>query len=494
MDLVIALDSKNGLSLHRQLYEELRRSILSGRLLPGQRIPSTRAMARSLGISRTTVTQSYEELLSEGYLQTSHGSGTFICHQLPEELLRAAQSGSAPGIISSKAARSKKRTLQLSSYGSSLAAALPIDRSSKGILISFRNGVLDFDAVPLKQWSRLIARHCRTGRREMLDYTDDSMGYRPLREAIAQYLGRSRAVSCEADQVIIVSGSQQGLDLISRVMINRGDDVAMEDPGYLGARRSFQAHGARLCPVPVDESGLMVDHLSAKMKLLYVTPSHQFPTGAVLSLTRRLELLSWAQQTGAIIIEDDYDSEYRYDGRPIPALQGLDQNDSVVYIGTFSKVLFPALRIAYMVAPRSLTTVIARAKQLADRQSPSLEQYALTDFINSGYLERHIRRMRTLYGQRRQALARALVLHFGERINIIGEKAGMHFMARIETGMSEDEATERAARAGVELVSVRPFCLQAECDNRFVLGFSGLGLRKIQEGVKRLYKALVEKG
>jgi GntR family transcriptional regulator / MocR family aminotransferase len=491
MDLVITFDSKSVLPLHRQLYEELRRSILTGRLLPGQRVPSTRAMARSLGISRTTVTQSYEDLLSEGYLQASHGSGTFICEQLPEELLRSSTERNE-----TKEARLKRESLQLSAYGASIVGTLPAESTPKDTLISFKPGTLDYEAIPLKQWGSLMSRHFRSCNRAMLDYTNNPLGYVPLREAIAGYLARSRAVRCDPDQVIIVNGSQQALDLISRVLIDRGDTVAMEDPGYLGARHTFQAHGARLWPVAVDDSGIVIERLparsAAKLKVIYLTPSHQFPTGMVLSLPRRLELLQWAQKRNAFIIEDDYDSEYRYGGRPIPALQGLDKSDSVVYVGTFSKVLFPALRIAYMVAPKSLVAVLACAKRLADRQSPLLEQYVLTDFINDGHLERHIRRMRTLYGRRRQTLARSLAMHLGDRVTITGESAGMHLMAQIKSRRSDEEIIERAGRLGVELVSARQYYLRSECSGKFVLGFAGLTERKIQEGVRRLSKALEE--
>lgn len=253
MDLAITLDPQVALPLHRQLYEELRQAILTGRLMSGQRVPSTRTMAQSLGVSRATITLSYEQL---------------------------------------------------------------------------------------KLWRRLLSRHCRFSS-DIFGYAQDSRGYQPLREAIASYISRSRAVQCKPDQVIIVSGSQQALDLVTRLLIDRGDSIAMEDPGYLGARRTFLAQGACLHPVAVDESGFMVKSLATApgaIKLVYVTPSHQFPTGAILSLPRRLELLAWAQKTGATIIEDDYDSEYRYCDRPIPALQGLGSSDSVIYIGTFSKV------------------------------------------------------------------------------------------------------------------------------------------------------------
>jgi GntR family transcriptional regulator/MocR family aminotransferase len=304
-------------------------------------------------------------------------------------------------------------------------------------------------------------------------------------------------VRCAADQVIIVNGSQQAIDLITKVLIDRGDPVAVENPGYLGARRAFLAQGAKIVPVPVDENGIMVERLESKpsrdahaVKLIYVTPSHQFPTGGVLPLARRLELIRWAENSGAVIIEDDYDSEFRYDGRPIPALQGLAESGNVVYVGTFSKVLFPALRIGYIVVPDALARVFARARWIADRQTPTLEQLALTDFISEGHLERHLRRMRTLYDQRRQALVRALNHFFGGRIQILGENAGMHLMVRLRTDLSDEEVVRRAAAVGAGVVSARLYYLGDAPADEFVLGYAGLSERKIQEGVRRLGKAL----
>jgi len=344
----------------------------------------------------------------------------------------------------------------------------------------------------LKLWRRLLSRHCRFSS-DIFGYAQDSRGYEPLREAIASYISRSRAVQCKPDQVIIVSGSQQALDLVTRLLINRGDWIAMEEPGYLGARRIFLAQGACLHPIAVDESGLMVKSLvtaPGAIKLVYVTPSHQFPTGAVLSLPRRLELLAWAQKTGATIIEDDYDSEYRYCDRPIPALQGLGSSDSVVYIGTFSKVLFPALRMGYLVVPPSLVQVCDRAKWLTDRQSPLLEQYVLTDFIKEGHLERHIRRMRNLYDQRRRTLVQCLLQHLGEQVTILGENAGLHLMIRLHTHLSEQDILNRAAQVGVGLVSASFYYLKSGSRNEFVLGYTELDEPQIQQGVRRLCQAL----
>lgn len=498
MDLAITLDQRSATPLHKQLYDELRAAILSGRLKPGERVPSTRAMAQSLGVSRTTITQSYEQLLSEGYLRATTGSGTFVGCQLPDELLKTRPvETSRP-----RTRQSASHQIELSRYGASITDIVPFEPPEPDMPINFKNGRPALEEFPLHLWRRLLLRHYRANDPSLLDYASGSQGYEPLREAIAGYLRRSRAVACEADQVVIVNGSQQALDLVAKLLIDRGDAVAVEDPGYLGARRAFLAQGAELLPAPVDESGIVVDGLNSKtflkakdrLKLIYVTPSHQFPTGATLTLPRRLDLLAWAEKMGVMIIEDDYDSEFRYGSRPIPALQSLAGAGSVIYAGTFSKALFPALRVGYLVAPAPLARVFARAKWLADRQTPMIEQRVLADFINEGHWERHLRRMRTLYDKRRQALVHALENHFGDSVTIMGENAGMHLMirlsGRLSAKLSDDEVERRARLAGVGLVSARLYYLGENRRDEFVLGYSGLSERKIREGVRRLARVI----
>lgn len=485
MDFAVTIDHQLQLPLHRQLYEEFRKSIMIGRLTAGDRIPSTRALAESLGVSRATVTQCYDQLISEGYLQTVIGSGTTVSSHLPDEFFQP------PAIKSFRPIAKASRTeIQLSKYGARLKeiAQEPCDSNR---LISFNYCRPAVDHFPIEQWRRLLLRQCRSQDAGWLDYADDGRGYAPLREAIATYLTRSRAAQCTPDQILIVNGSQQALQLIAQILIERGDPVAVEEPGYLGARHIFQMHGARFLPAPVDETGILVDRLPSRgAKLVYVSPSHQFPTGAILSLRRRMDLLTWAESSKALVIEDDYDSEFRYNGRPIPALQGLDRNESVLYIGTFSKVLFPALRIGYLVAPRPLIDVLERAKWLTDRHTAMLEQRTLTDFIREGHMERHLRRMRRLYDGRRQSLVRALQTHFSGRIRILGENSGMHLMIEIETRYSNAEVLLRAAEVGVGLNDAHQYYLGQGGDHQFVLGYAGLSERKIQEGVRRLAKVL----
>jgi GntR family transcriptional regulator/MocR family aminotransferase len=290
------------------------------------------------------------------------------------------------------------------------------------------------------------------------------------------------------EQVVIVNGSQQGLDLCVRLLLDRGDEVAFENPGYQGARQIFQAHGARLRPARIDPDGVVIGDLGRKTRLVYVTPSHQFPTGVSMSLARRLELIEWARghrgstSKGSAIIEDDYDSEYRYSGAPLPALQGLAHGVPVIYIGTFSKVMFPGLRIGYVVAPERLVPALKRAKWLADRHTSLLDQAALTDFIREGHLERHIRRMRRLYGRRRQVLVESLARHFGAGAQVRGDAAGMHLLVKFD----DDRIAERASANKVLLMSASAYYLTKAPRGEYIFGFSSIGERTIREGVKRL--------
>ncbi len=486
MDLVITLDRTSAMPLYQQLAEELRHAVLQKRLKPNQKLPPSRVLAKSLEISRATVTQSYEQLVSEGYFEARCGSGTFVCARLPDEYLQ-------PELIARSGSDSPELTT-LSRFGSDLLAVDRLEIPEPEAEISFGFGSPAAERFPIELWRRLLSRHCHNSP-ALLNYSPDPAGYLPLRAAIADYLGRSRAVQCSAAQVIIVNGSQQALDLIARLTIDPGDWVAVEDPGYLGARYCFQGQGAKLQAVNVDLEGLDVEALSQyrqPFKLLYVTPSHQFPTGVTLSLSRRLTLLQWAQQTGTLILEDDYDSEYRYGDRPIPALQGLDRHNTVIYVGTFSKILFPSLRIGYLVVPHAWIPVVSRAKWLCDRQSPTLEQYALADCITEGHFERHIRRMRHLYDRRRQILVNALKYHFGSRVTILGENAGIHLMVKIETTLPDEVAIEKAAIVGVGLISARGYYLTAPKTGEFIFGYAQLDEIHIEQGIQKLSQVLHE--
>ncbi|MEO0394517.1 MAG: PLP-dependent aminotransferase family protein [Cyanobacteria bacterium P01_A01_bin.137] len=481
MELALVIDAARSEPLHQQLYSQLRWSILSGRLQSGQRLPASRALAKSLGLSRTTVTQGYDQLISEGYLQTRPGAGTYVCDQLPESLL-TAEMVAQPHHFSVE--------IPLSAYGQRVnqSPSRPVRESHQ---ISFRYGQPALDLFPIELWRKLLSKHCRDNH-HWLAYATSSMGCWPLRVAVADYLQQSRAVRCKPQQVIITSGSQQALGLITQLLINPDDSVAMEEPGYGGARQIFKASGADLWPMPLDRDGLVVDELighSTTPRLVYVTPSHQFPTGALLSLPRRLALLQWAWKTGALIVEDDYDSEYRYGGRPIPSLQGLDTHASVLYVGTFSKVMFPSIRLGYLVLPESLVDVFGKAKWLADRQPPTLTQSVLAEFIAEGHLERHIRKMRLCYERRRNALVQALYEHFGQTVEILGDSAGLHVMAKLPLLLTDDEAEARAASVGVELCSARIQYEVPRNTGEFVFGYTAIDEAQIKEGIHRLAKA-----
>jgi GntR family transcriptional regulator/MocR family aminotransferase len=493
MEFPVTLDSQSAVPLHRQLYDEIRRSILSGRLARGQRVPSTRSLSDSLGISRATVTFSYETLLSEGYLEALTGSGTYVCRRLPEELLRA-KNPTGKEKPAAKTATKATNYKKLAKYGAHLRDKPWLDYGEEEPEIQFSFGRPAFDQFPVREWQQLYNQHLKKFQCTELDCPSKAAGYQPLREAIASYLSRARAVTCKPEQIIIVNGSQQAIDLVTRVIIDRGDAVGIEDPGYVGARMAFEVQGAQLIPLRVDKEGLVVSklHSMPNLKLVYVTPSHQFPTGVVLSLARRLELLNWAEKTGTFIIEDDYDSEYRYKGRPIPALAGLEHHETVLYIGTFSKVLFPSLRLGYLVVPTPLIDVFTRAKWLADRHSPLLEQQVLTDFINQGHLDRHIRRMRNYYEEKRKNFVQALQAAFGQKITILGDNAGINVLIRIQTDIPNAEVVARAKALGVGIVST--VYLNEGTPGEFLLNYGSLSEESLRLGIDRLKQTLAIDG
>ena len=484
MDLAIFLDRASDIPLYRQLAEELRLAVLEGRLKSGQKLPSSRNLAKLLDISRFTVIQSYEQLKSEGYFLSSSGSGTYVCSEIPEEWLESKQIETQITQVNNFA--------EFSQFGQKLIPLKQLEIPEPKNKISFRFGSPALDQFPIQQWRKFLYYHCENSP-ECLDYIHDAAGYFPLRVAIADYLKRSRAVRCNPEQVIIVNGSQQALNLITRLVLEPGDWVAMEDPGYLGARHCFTGQSANLEPIPINAEGLNVNYLTQcdrRLKLVYVTPSHQFPTGVTLSLQQRIALLQWAQTTETLIIEDDYDSEYRYESQPIPALQGMDRSESVIYIGTFSKTMFPSLRIGYLVVPNSWISLVRSAKWLCDRSTPLLEQYVLTDWITQGHFERHIRKMRQLYNLRRQALIAAFQKYFGDRVTILGANAGIHVMVKIETHIPDSIIIQKAAGIGVGLISAREYYLNPQFQGEFIFGYAQLEEAEIEQGILKLSQIL----
>ncbi len=434
----IALEPRSGIPLYRQIYDWFRGAIVDGRLRPGQRIPSTRALASELGVSRIPVLVAFEQLQAEGYLEPRVGSGTLVARSLPEVKRRGGP-------------RTRPRPQgprRLSRDGKRLAAVPPpVWLHTLG---AFRASLPSADHFPAAIWSRLLARHARRASMDLLAYTH-AMGYLPLREAIAEYLATVRSIRADPQQIMIVTGSQQGLYLSARVLIDPEDPVWMEEPGYHGAHQAFSAFGARLVPVPVDAEGLDVEEglrRSPSARAIYVTPSHQYPLGMTMSAARRLRLLDWASRQGAWILEDDYDSEYWFTARRPSSLHGLDADARVIYLGTFSKVLFPALRLGYVILPEDLVSAFTAAREEADICASTLTQAALTDFIREGHFARHLRRMRTLYAERRLALLAAIADRLGPDYDLLHAEAGMHLVLVLPDGLSDVVIARRAgARA-----------------------------------------------
>ena len=487
IDLLIRPDGQG--PLYAQVYRALRGQILSGQLSAGAKLPPTRVLAAELGTSRNVVVLAFEQLISEGYAESLVGSGTYVAAALPD--LALPVSGRGP----SGARRDESKTvLQVAPRLSSFAqTALRIVRTDgppranveRAPRFDFRYGRVAPDSRGLDLWQRVLAREAR---KLNWDY-GAAIGDRGLREAVSQYLQRSRAVVCSVDQVMIVTGSQQGLDLTARVMLRPGDATLIEEPQYRGARQVFLAAGSRLIPAPVDAEGLNLQPIrDTHARLVYVTPSHQFPTGAVMSLSRRLALLEWAKAHDAYVVEDDYDSEFRYQGRPIEAVQGLDTNHRTIYVGTFSKVLSPALRVGYMVLPPQLVEAFRAAKWLSDRHTPLLEQVALARFIEEGYFEQHLRRMRQVNARRRSALLDAVGAYLGPQVEVTGTNAGLHLLLWIrDFHRAEMETLQAQARSqDVGVYSVSGLYLSPPQRAGLLMGYACLSEPEIEEGIRRL--------
>lgn len=489
----IALYADKKYPLHRQLYDWFQRAIANGQLRPGQRVPSTRALASELNVSRVPVLNAFEQLQAEGYLQTFTGAGTCVADSIPQETIAAAgKTAEKRGnkVARSPQARGSRRISQNSARAKMSAPGQPW----LTIPGAFRMHLPALDRFPIAIWSRLVARHARRPAKELLAY-GDTMGYPPFRAAITAYLGTVRAVRSEPSQVMAIAGSQQGLELSARVLLDPGDAVWMEEPGYPGAHQAFAAAGARLIPVPVDSEGLDIEEglrRCPQARAVYVTPSHQYPLGRTLSASRRLQLLNWASRSGAWIIEDDYDSEYRFGIRPIASLQGLDSDARVIYIGTFSKVLFPSLRLGYVVVPPDLIGAFTAVREATDIFSSTLYQAVLTDFIEEGHFGRHARRMRMLYMDRSRALVAAIQEELGEALEIVSAQAGMHLAGLLRPGVVDTAVSRRAAAKGISAMPLSVCCLKRPSRGGLVLGYGGADLEQLREGVRQLKIILEE--
>jgi GntR family transcriptional regulator / MocR family aminotransferase len=472
--------------LYSQIYRAIRSCILSGRLAPGARLPPTRLLARELGASRNVVVIAYEQLVSEGYAESRVGSGTYVAAALPDLAPDAGGPVPAPRPVAGSAPR-------LSPFGRAALAVMSLDTIAGAAPVrprlDFRYGRIAPDARGLALWHRMLARESRS---LGSDY-GDAAGDPGLRAAVSGYLQRSRGVHCTTEQVMIVTGSQQALDLTARVMLSSGDAVLIEEPQYRGARQAFLAAGARLVPAEVDAEGMDFTAVATSgARLAYVTPSHQFPTGAVMSLSRRLALLEWAREHDAYVVEDDYDSEFRYQGRPIEAVQGLDPYQRTIYVGTFSKVLSPALRIGYLVLPHPLVAPFRAAKWLSDRHSPLAEQGALARFIEEGHFEQHLRRMRQINARRRAAVLDAIGAHLSARVEVAGTNAGLHLLLWLPSLGREDTARVRALALAkdVGVYPVTDLYLRPPERAGLLIGYASLTEVEIREGIERLAEVI----
>ena len=466
-----------GESLYRWLYDQLRSAILDGRLRPGARLPATRDLASAYSLSRATIVTAFDQLKSEGYVEGRSGSGTYVSQVLPEHLLAVR------GPHHER--RLPHRRIALSSYARRLQ---PFRGMTARPIRAFRANQPALDLFPTTLWAQVAARRLRRVSTGLLA-GGEALGYRPLREAVAAYLNASRGVKCTADQVLILSGAQEALDRTARILLNPGEPVWMEEPGYPGAAVVFRAVGARVRRVPVDAEGLDLESGRSRWKtprLVYVTPGHQFPLGVTMSLRRRLALLEWARRAGALIFEDDYDSEYRYSGRPIPALQGLDRSGVVIFAGSFSAVLFPALRLGYLVVPPEMVDVFAAAESVSTHHPPLLDQAVLCDFITEGHFARHIRRMRELYAERLSVLLECAREKLSDAIEISSVEAGLQSVGWLRRGLRARRVARLASARNVEVVPLDVYASGRSPREGLILGFAALDPRELRRGMEEL--------
>ena len=451
-------------SLTDWLYAELRCAIMEGRLKRGVRLPSTRDFALQHGVSRGIAMLVIEQLRDEGYLTSKTGAGTWVNERLPDDLLTVC-------------ARMPVNPVKV-----------PLLTPTTRPIRPFQSSDPDVSLFPIDIWSRLTSRQWRRATKALLS-GGDSAGYAPLRNAIAEYLGTSRGVQCHADQVIVVTGTQQALDLVARLFVRPGESTWMEEPGYFGAAWALRNAGANIVSVPVDSDGMNVERgvqLAPRAKLAYVTPAHQAPLGVTMSIERRIALLRWAQSAKSIIVEDDYDSEFRFTGVPIPALQGLDKTGSVIFIGSFNKVLFPGLRLGYIVVPEQLRDKVVRMRYRMDLWVNSINQAVLTDFIADGHLGRHLRRMRETYAERRCALQDAAEKYLGDSLQLSGMHAGLATPAFYRARVSSREFEREASNQGIDATALERYSMSKRRIRGVLLGFAAFEPREINQAMQRL--------
>lgn len=473
MDVLALSRRREGTTITRWLYDELRRAILEGRLPRGCPLPATRRLAVEYSISRRIVVNVFGRLEEEGYVTAHTGSGTRVSATLPDDFLSPAP---------------RPRRLVRTSG--------PEDALYRRPVRPFRAIEPALNEFPTELWTRLTARCLRAAGTADLAGVD-AAGHPELREAVSAYLGAARGVVCSPAQIVITSGAQQGLDLLARAALRPGDRVWMEDPGYPDAAAIFRLAGATVVPVPVDENGIVVERgLAAcpRPKAVYLTPAHQFPTGVALSLDRRLELLRWARRHRVLIVEDDYDSEFRFRGRPVPAMKSLTGSEQVCLTGTFNKCLFPGLRAGYLVLPGEWCDPVVRLRRLVERHPPVLPQLVLAAFLSEGHFARHLRRMRQLYASRLAALRAAVERHLAGVLELPDIEAGLNTPAWLRNGMTSRQAAERAVARGLEVWAIDRFALARRDLRGLLLGFAAFTEAQIQKGVLELARALLDSG
>lgn len=486
---ILVDDKNNEIPLYRQIYERIQTAILNGKFSSRMRLPSSRDLAKQLGVSRITVVNAYEQLLAEGYLEGKIGAGTFVASQIPEDLLQISKSEGK-----NKSANISPENVKISAFAKRLTETQSkISRfQSSPNPLPFKNGLTAVSEFPFNIWEKIATSVYRRSRYKISGY-GEAAGYRPLREAVAAHFAASRGVHCDVEQIFITNGAQQALDLIGRILLEADDKVWIEDPCYQEAFGVFYSNGAQIIPVSVDAEGF--DLAEAKRqsdaaKLVYITPSHQYPTGVTMSLARRLSLLEWARTNQAWIIEDDYNSEFRYAGRPLASLQNLDNFGRVIYVGTFSKTIFPALRLGCLIVPKNLIEIFTAARALCDCHSPIFEQAILADFISEGHFARHLRRMRTLYEKRQHFLVAEAEKNLSEFLKISKAQSGMHLIGWLAEGLDEKQVAAKAFEKGLNLTPLSSYCITNKLPPGVILGYTGFDEKQIRQGIGKLKQVL----
>ena len=479
----VVRDERNNGPIHRKIYESIRSSILNGAIRSGDRLPATRIFAAEYGVSRLTVVNAYEQLIAEGYLESKRGSGTFVAKALPETFLTIAHDQ----INGSK--REGDPTRRLSAIGRHLSLRsedILANETATGFQ-PFQHGLVSLDDFPYPIWQKILSQVSRVPLRTLLQ-KNGALGYLPLREAVATHLRASRGVNCEPADTVITNGAQQALDLIARLFVGPDDVVWMDDPGYRGAFEAFGATGAKIYPVRTDGHGFDIK-LAAKnhptAKVIYTTPSHQFPLGGSMSISRRLEILEWAEKHDALIIEDDYDSEFRYEGRPLASMQGLDRNGRVIYIGTFSKTIFSALRLGCMVVPTDLRPLFETARSITDSHSSLTDQVILAKFLNDGHFGRHLRRMRKLYAERQRVFLELASKHL-DWLEFEPSPSGMHLLGWLPEGISDQAISASMAERGVRAAPLSDYAIVKPKRTGLLFGYAGFSKKEMTTAFRRI--------